>query len=331
MNSNNSAWAKLEESSQAVYRRHFDWLRENYGDLLLASFDKDMVKIIRNKRKDNPSVANMTVQKLGQLWNWADENCDLAGEAKLPAMNPTTGVKSIAQDGKAAPAWPLELCAAMEAHRNCGMVTFYFLARYTGQRRGDCCDMKWTDYNEQTGKIFVVQEKTGTKVWVPAHKRLREYLARVPRASDYIMTTQYGGRFAPTGVTNRIIEITRDDLKFLDADGDVYSPHGLRHLCGAALAEAGCSAQQIMSILGHLTEKQANHYVRQANRDRMGEDAMAAWEAMDARREAMAAAGGKVEVLDAHRKCWQASVQSTKRKSSQTTRVRENKSAKCAN
>lgn len=22
---------------------------------------------------------------------------------------------------------------------------FYFLARYTGQRRGDCCDMQWSD------------------------------------------------------------------------------------------------------------------------------------------------------------------------------------------
>jgi len=183
---------------------------------------------------------------------------------------------------------------AVAKHPNRKMVTFYFLGRYTGQRRGDCCDMKWTDYNDLTGKIFVVQEKTGTKVWVPAHKRLREHLATVERESEYIMTSQYGRAFKPTGVTNRIIEITRDELKFLDQDGDVYSPHGLRHLCGASLAEAGCSAQQIMSILGHLTGEQANHYVRKANRARMGEDAIAAWEAMDAR--------GKVELLDPHRK-----------------------------
>jgi hypothetical protein len=55
----------------------------------------------------------------------------------------------------------------------------------------------------------------------------------------------------------------------------------LRHLAGASLAEAGCTAPQIMAVLGHLTEKQALHYVRQANRIRLGDDAMANWEAAD--------------------------------------------------
>ena len=46
------------------------------------------------------------------------------------------------------------------------MVTFYYLARYTGQRRGDCADMKWTDLkSEGYGRhlMYVVQEKAGTK------------------------------------------------------------------------------------------------------------------------------------------------------------------------
>jgi hypothetical protein len=34
-------------------------------------------------------------------------------------------------------------------------------------------------------------------------------------------------------------------------------------------------------VLGHLTEKQALHYVRQANRIRLGDDAIANWEAVD--------------------------------------------------
>jgi len=251
-----------------------------------------MVKTIRNERKaQGPSVANMTIDKFGQLWNWADENCNLTGIAKLPDINPITGVSSVDQERKAAPAWPEELCAAIEGHPNRKMVLFYFLARYSGQRRGDVCAMEWTDYNEVTGKIFVVQEKTGTKVWVPAHRRLREHLATMPRESKFIMTAAHGGKFKPTSVTNRIIEITRDDLGFLDPDGDSYSPHGLRHAAGAALAQAGCTVPQIMSVLGHLTEKQANHYWRQANRTRMSEDAVANWEAMDERQ-------GNVTVLD---------------------------------
>jgi integrase len=45
-----------------------------------------------------------------------------------------------------------------------------------------------------------------------------------------------------------------------------YSPHGLRHLAGAELAEAGCSMHEIMSILGHLTEREAATYVKQTQR-----------------------------------------------------------------
>ncbi|TDX20867.1 tyrosine-type recombinase/integrase, partial [Rhodovulum visakhapatnamense] len=50
--------------------------------------------------------------------------------------------------------------------------------------------------------------------------------------------------------------------------------HGLRKTRGVALAEAGASAHQIMSWLGHQTLKEAEHYTRQASRRRavMGEE-----------------------------------------------------------
>jgi integrase len=57
-----------------------------------------------------------------------------------------------------------------------------------------------------------------------------------------------------------------------------YSPHGLRHLAGAALAEAGATIEQIMSILGHLTEDEARGYVKQARRKVMAADGMRLWE-----------------------------------------------------
>ena len=60
-----------------------------------------------------------------------------------------------------------------------------------------------------------------------------------------------------------------------------YSPHGLRHLAGKSLAEAGCSVAQMMAVLGHLTEKQANHYWKQANRMRLADDAIMMLERAD--------------------------------------------------
>lgn len=265
----NPAWSKLQLSTKEVYRRHFDWLRQHYGDILLAAFDKQMVRRIRDLRKEHPSVANMTVDKIGQLWAWAEEYADIV----LPGDNPARQVASLPVINEAAPAWTQELCTAFESHPHPRMVTAYFLMRYTGQRKGDCCTMRWSDFDGR--RIQVVQEKTGTRLWVPAHVRLRNYLAGVTRESEFILTSPKGGPYRKTSVTNLVCDITAE----LGFKG--YSPHGLRHLAGAALAEAGCSVPQIMAVLGHLTEKQALHYVRQANRTRLADDAVATWERAD--------------------------------------------------
>jgi integrase len=206
------------------------------------------------------------------LWAWADEYADIV----LPGKNPAHEVASLKYESKEAPAWTAELCTRFESYPHSRMVTFYFLARYTGQRKGDCCAMRWTDFDNRSG-IHVVQEKTGTKLWVPAHIRLRNYLAALPQESEFILTSPKGGAYRKTSVTNIVCEIAAE----LGFKG--YSPHGLRHLAGAALAEAGCTVPQIMAVLGHLTEKQALHYVKQANRIRLGNDAMALWEQADER------------------------------------------------
>jgi hypothetical protein len=83
--------------------------------------------------------------------------------------------------------------------------------------------------------MFVVQEKTGTKVWVPAPQRLLDHLRTIEHEGDYILMSPKGDRYASTSVTNLICGITAK-LGFTTADSKGqkrgYSPHGLRHLCG---------------------------------------------------------------------------------------------------
>jgi len=267
-------WRDLAASTQEVYQRRFDWLSENYGGELFVSFDRRIIKRIRNlpEFKGKTSVADAIVDRLGALWNFADNNLDI----ELSGPNPTLGIASLHEEGEAAPAWPPELCAAFEKQPHERMRTFYMLARYTGQRRGDCCAMRWSDIDDAGKRIHVVQEKTGTKLWVPMHERLRKHLARLPHDSEFILTSPRGGAYRKTAVTSIIIDIV-SELGFKG-----HSPHGLRHLAGGALAEAGCSVPQIMAILGHLTMKQAMHYVAQANRTKLADDGMAMLERADA-------------------------------------------------
>jgi hypothetical protein len=53
------------------------------------------------------------------------------------------------------------LCCAFEAHPHPELVTFYFLARYAGQRRSDLVNMQWDHIDTARDEMFVAQIKTG--------------------------------------------------------------------------------------------------------------------------------------------------------------------------
>jgi hypothetical protein len=51
-------------------------------------------------------------------------------------------------------------------------------------------------------------------------------------------------------------------------------PHGLRKAAGRRLAEAGCSARQIMAVLGHKSLSEAERYTRDADQKQLAEAAI---------------------------------------------------------
>jgi integrase len=260
-----AVWKALAPSSREVYGRLFDWLKENYGTGDIRTLKEKHVRTMRNALKDRPSVADHTVSKVGTLWKFAKEELELE-----LGPNPAREVASIHTVKQPHQAWPEDLCAKIEAHPNPRIVRAYFLLRYSGQRRGDVAAMQRSHFDGTA--IRVIQEKTGTPCWIPAHKKLRDHLDATGIEGDYLLLSMKGDRFKATSVTNMICEACAQ------AGYPGFSPHGLRHLAGASLAEAGCSTQEIMAILGHLTERQAAHYVRQARRKVMAGSAIKKWE-----------------------------------------------------
>jgi integrase len=284
-------WLNASESTRAIYDRRHHWLVKNYGSEPIAAFDRDAVKMLRDLPEfaDKPSVADATIERLATLWDFADEYLHLDEMRAHKGINPARNIKKRkASDSESAPLWPLELCRKFEAYLHPELVTFYFLARYTGQRRSDLVNMKWTDIDNGRGEMFVAQAKTKAKIWVPMPQRLRDHLATLPRTSDYIVTSSKTGRpWRETSLTNEFIKVTRDELGFstTDSKGEprFYSPHGLRHLCGVELAHAGASDRQIASVLGHATLRMVAVYVKQAEQRVLARDAQAKRDAMYAR------------------------------------------------
>lgn len=263
-------WKTATDSTRQVYNRRLDWLREHYGTADFTSMTEHDVRTIRNRLKEHPSVADGVVDWIGRLWRYAKEHI-----AELGALgpNPANEVASLHKTHVSHPAWPQALATALENHPSPQVRRAYFLIRYTGQRRSDVVKMR--DIHFDGSAIEVVQQKTGTYCWIPAHTRLREHFARdgIIRGG-YLLSKSHGGPYRATSLTN-LICATCTELGFPG-----HSPHGGRHLSGADMAEAGCTLHEIMSILGHLTESEASLYVRQAQRKVMAESAMRKLEAV---------------------------------------------------
>lgn len=129
---------------------------------------------------------------------------------------------------------------------------------YTGQRRSDVHQMTWADVS---GDVFrITQQKTGAKLTIPLHRELRAALANAPRVHVTILNTAFGKPFTVDGFS----AFMRDAIKKAGLPL-VCQPHGLRKAAGRRLAEAGCTARQIMSILGHKTLSEAERYTREAD------------------------------------------------------------------
>ncbi len=104
---------------------------------------------------------------------------------------------------------------------------------------------------------------------VPVHYRLKAYLDTLPLDSLLFVTTPDGRAWDKRNFTKAFREI----LNGMHLDGMHF--HGLRHTAASALAEAGCSEEEIKAITGHKSSASVAVYVRQANQTRPAENAIA--------------------------------------------------------
>jgi integrase len=127
--------------------------------------------------------------------------------------------------------------------------------------------MTWADVKKNG--IEVVQQKTGRKLLIPIHPDLCAVLANVKREHVTIINTEYGQPFTVDGFSQWF----RDAITAAGLPLDCQ-PHGLRKAAGRRLAEAGCTAHEIMAVLGYKTLAKAERYTREADQARLAMEAM---------------------------------------------------------
>lgn len=254
---------RLKPSSQAVSRGIIEAFIAKHGHKPVAMFERRHATQIIGKKADTPAAANNLLKKLRVLLKFA------IAEGWRPD-DPTTGIKKFREGTHHT--WTEAEIAQFEARWPIGTRerTAFALHLFTAQRRGDVCAMVWPAYDPATGSIDVVQEKTGVALTIPVHPHLRAALAAWPRSHMVILTNSRAKPYTVESYGNWMADsIAAAGLP------ERCVLHGLRKAACRRLAEAGCSARQIMAIAGHKSLDEAERYTEAADQKRMARQAVA--------------------------------------------------------
>lgn len=250
------------DSTRKDYRRYLDLLEQAAGQKLVRELDREAVLDIRDAYADRPRKAHFVVQVLSILCAFALERPKAFGLQANPCMK----IKKLAKPDPYKP-WPQDLIEAFAARAYDELRWIAACAFFTGQRAGDCRAMTWNHYRQ--GWLSVVQQKTSTRLEIPAHPAFADMLEReVRRRGVVIFTTRTGKAWTAAHLTHEIARIVRE------CGHDGYSLHGLRKNATNMLIEAGCSTKEVQAITGHATLAMVEHYGRDASQKRLAGSAM---------------------------------------------------------
>jgi integrase len=258
-----SEFRTLSEATRATYRGIIERFRAEHGDKRVALLGREHIAKMMAKKVETPAAANNWLRMVRLLMRHARE-------AGLRGDDPTVDVRGIKIKTEGFHTWSEGEIAAFEAKHPKGTRARLALALllYTAQRRSDVIRMGRQHISD--GALRIRQQKTGIVVEIPVHPDLRATLDATPSEHLTFLTTKHGEPFTAPGFTNWFRECVEDaELP------KGCAPHGLRKAAARRLAEAGCTAHEIMSFTGHTTLKEVQRYTAAADRRQLADSAAA--------------------------------------------------------
>lgn len=263
-----SVWA--ERSVDALEPKHILALRDTYADMPPAPPAVPTKPL--DEYVDRPASANNLLRSFSAMLAWSVPR-------GWRIDNPCVHVPKFKSGDGYAP-WSWDDISVFRKHAANRFVVAQALALYTGQRLGDVLAMPRTDIKD--GLIAVVQEKTGTKLWIPMHRDLKPLISGLDHESITILVNAEGLPWTKDGFkTSWGKQMDADELASLRARRLVF--HGLRKSSVVFLLEAGCTDAEVAAITGQ-SRDMVEHYAKQVNQRRLAAAAILKWEAAERRR-----------------------------------------------
>jgi len=254
-------FANLKPSSQATYRLALGPVLKRDGHRLVRDLPADKArKIIQEIGEHRPGMANLTRAVLRRMFSFAIS----IGLRKDNPFNQTTKYKlgthhtwTDAQLETYEKRWPLGTRERLA----------YDVLLYSAQRVGDVVRMLRSDI--RNGVIAVVQEKTGTEVFVPLHPALARSIKAGPSKGIYLVGDK-NGRPIKRARLSELISVATNAAGLPPE----CVAHGLRKAALRRLAEHGSTAKEMQAVSGHKTLGEIERYTRQADQQRLAKAAI---------------------------------------------------------
>lgn len=120
-----------------------------------------------------------------------------------------------------------------------------FMYRH-GLRVGEAVRLKWEQVNFEENTLQVQRLKNGINTIHPLGKLEMQALAKLPRLSAFVFTSQQGKPLSE----NTVYQIVKRAGKHAKLPFAIH-PHMLRHSCGFYLINRGVDIRTIQAFLGH--------------------------------------------------------------------------------
>jgi integrase len=254
-----ASFKHLAPATQVVRKAVLEAFRREHGDKNLRAMPTKFLRALLDGME--PTAAK----------NWLTATRALVQHAiKLDLIedDPTLGIR-LRRGGGEFHTWTEEELAQFEAAHPIGSRErlAFALGLYIGQRRGDVIRMG--RQHVRGDLLHVKQAKTGKALAIPIHAELHTLLDLVPSDQLTFIQTLRGKSFEGKAFTQWFAAAC--DKAGLSSE---CTFHGLRKAACRRLAEAGCSAHEIMAISGHVTLAEVERYTKAADQLRLARAAM---------------------------------------------------------
>jgi len=254
-------FANLRPSSQAIYRRTLAPILERDGHRLVRDLPSDKArKIIQEIGVTRPAMANLTLGVLARMFSFAitigrrrDNPFTRMPKYKIGTHHTWTDDQLTAYEKR----WPLGTRQRLA----------FDVLLYSAQRVGDAVRMRRSDIHN--GVIAIVQQKTGTNVFVPLHTALVRSIKAGPSRGLYLIGDK-NGRPITRGSLSDLISAA---AKAAGLPAECVA-HGLRKAALRRLAEHGATSREMQAVSGHKSLTEIERYTREADQQRLAKAAI---------------------------------------------------------